>query len=153
MKIILLGNAGTGKSTMAKRLIAGTAIPCLSLNEIAWNDGPERKPLAESISPLMDFIQRHSQWVLEGCYSDLVAAALPHCSELRFLNPGVEVSIQHCWAGCGSTRVAMTSTALPATAPSSTVSAAPRESTGIPPATADGSYSSSATSLPVSRSS
>jgi len=34
--------------------------------------------------------------VIEGCYSDLVEAALPHCTELRFLNPGVEVCVEHC---------------------------------------------------------
>jgi len=41
-------------------------------------------------------LQGHSQWIIEGCYGDLVEAALPHCSELRFLNPGVEVAVQHC---------------------------------------------------------
>lgn len=96
MKIILLGNAGTGKSTMARRLIEGTDIPRLSLDEIAWNEGPERKPLAQSIALLMAFIGRHPRWILEGCYSDLVEAALPHCTELRFLNPGVEVAVKHC---------------------------------------------------------
>lgn len=96
LKIILLGNAGTGKSTMAKGLIEGTDIPRLSLDEIAWDEGPQRKPLAQSIALLMAFIERHPQWILEGCYSDLVEAALPHCTELRFLNPGVEVAVQHC---------------------------------------------------------
>ena len=26
-----------------------------------------------------------------------MAAALPYCDELRFLNPGVEVCVNHCW--------------------------------------------------------
>lgn len=96
MKIVLLGNAGAGKSTMAKRLIGDRAIARLSLDEIAWNPGVERKPLAESIALLEEFIHQHDQWIIEGCYSDLVEAALPHCSELRFLNPGVEVCVAHC---------------------------------------------------------
>jgi len=33
---------------------------------------------------------------MEGCYGDLVEAALPHCTELRFLNPGVETCVEHC---------------------------------------------------------
>ena len=95
MKIILLGNAGAGKSTMARRLIGSSHIPRLPLDEIAW-EGTERKPLAASLRELQRFIEHNDQWIIEGCYSDLVEAALPYCTELRFLNPGVEVCVEHC---------------------------------------------------------
>ncbi|HLS99690.1 MAG: shikimate kinase [Porticoccaceae bacterium] len=98
MKLVLLGNAGAGKSTLARRLMGGRDIPRLSLDEIAWDEGPTRKPLAESIALLEDFVARHPEWIIEGCYGDLIAAALPHCEELRFLNPGVEVCVAHCLA-------------------------------------------------------
>jgi adenylate kinase family enzyme len=42
MRIILLGNAGAGKSTMARRLIGTKNIPRLSLDEIAWEQAAER---------------------------------------------------------------------------------------------------------------
>ena len=90
MRLILLGNAGAGKSTMARRLRGSANIPRLSLDEIAWNHGPRRKPLEQSLILLRQFIRSNDQWIIEGCYSDLVEAALPHCTELRFLNPGVE---------------------------------------------------------------
>jgi adenylate kinase family enzyme len=96
MKLILLGNAGAGKSTMARRLIGGRQIPRLSLDEIAWVPGPQRKPLHESLELLNDFLKTNDQWVIEGCYSDLVEAALAQCTELRFLNPGIEVCVAHC---------------------------------------------------------
>ena len=96
MKTILLGNAGAGKSTMARRLIGSRSIPRLSLDEIAWNEGTERKPMAESLSELRRFIDSNEQWIIEGCYSDLVEVALPYCTELRFLNPGVDVCVEHC---------------------------------------------------------
>lgn len=96
MRAILLGNAGAGKSTMARTLIGNRAIPQLSLDEIAWNPGPQRKPQEESIALLLDFIDHNEQWVIEGCYADLVEVALPYCTELRFLNPGVETCIAHC---------------------------------------------------------
>ena len=98
MKLVLLGNAAAGKSTLARRLMGGRDIPRLSLDEIAWDEGPVRKPLAESIALLEDFVARHPEWIIEGCYGDLIAAALPHCEELRFLNPGVEVCVSHCLA-------------------------------------------------------
>lgn len=81
---------------MALRLIGGRDIPRLSLDEIAWNDGPARKPLSESLELLAEFVTGNDEWVIEGCYGDLIEAALPHCTELRFLNPGVEVCVEHC---------------------------------------------------------
>jgi adenylate kinase family enzyme len=96
MRVILLGNVGAGKSTMARRLIGSSDVPCLSLDEIAWNEGPERKPLEASLRELLRFIENNDQWIIEGCYSDLVEAALPYCTELRFLNPGIEACVAHC---------------------------------------------------------
>jgi adenylate kinase family enzyme len=96
VKIILLGNAGAGKSTLARRLIDDRDIACLSLDEIAWEEGTERKPLEKSLRELDDFIAASPQWVIEGCYGDLVEAALPRCTELLFLNPGIEVCIEYC---------------------------------------------------------
>jgi adenylate kinase family enzyme len=43
IRLILLGNAGAGKSTMARRIIGNRPIARLSLDEIAWDEGPKRK--------------------------------------------------------------------------------------------------------------
>ena len=107
MRTILLGNAGAGKSTMASRLIGNKDVARLPLDEIAWAvpDGvareewilrPTRMPLTESLRLLHEFINSNEHWVMEGCYGDLVEAALRHCTELRFLNPGVETCVAHC---------------------------------------------------------
>jgi adenylate kinase family enzyme len=96
MRLILLGNAGAGKSTMARRLMGSANIPRLSLDEIAWDEGLRRKPLEQSFTLLRHFIHSSDQWIIEGCYGALVEAALPHCTELRFLNPGVETCVAHC---------------------------------------------------------
>ena len=96
MRLILLGNAGAGKSTMARCLIGSADIPRLSLDEIAWDQGPKRKPLDESRTLLRQFINTNEQWIIEGCYGDLIEAALPCCTELRFLNPGTETCVAHC---------------------------------------------------------
>jgi len=81
---------------MARRLMQNKTIPRLSLDEIAWGEGTERKPHDASVRELQDFLDANDQWIIEGCYSDLVKVALPHCTELRFLNPGIEVCAEHC---------------------------------------------------------
>ena len=91
-----MGNAGAGKSTMARRIIGGRDVPTLSLDEIAWNPGVQRRPLQESLRLLNEFVKANRDWVIEGCYGDLIEAALPHCTELRFLNSGIEACVAHC---------------------------------------------------------
>lgn len=92
-RTIILGNAGAGKTTLARRLSASGTVPILSLDDIAWDDGPVRKPIEESHRLLTAFLDSHAEWVIEGCYADLLAPALPRCDELLFLNPGVEVCV------------------------------------------------------------
>lgn len=81
---------------MARRLMQGLSVPHLSLDEIAWGQGAERKPFEESVQVLRKFLDDNEHWIIEGCYSDLVEVALPFCEELRFLNPGIEVCVDHC---------------------------------------------------------
>ena len=97
MKMVLMGNAGAGKSTLAKRLMGDRAITLLPLDDIAWNANVQRKPLADSVALLNTFIEQHEDWMIEGCYGDLLAAALPHCEQLLFLNPGVAACVAHCY--------------------------------------------------------
>ncbi len=97
MRVIIFGNSGSGKSTMAKNMVRAAKTPCLSLDDIAWDEPGIRKPLTQSIHLLMEFINENESWIIEGCYSDIIEAALPHCEELRFLNPGIDVCIKHCY--------------------------------------------------------
>lgn len=96
MRILLLGNAGSGKTTLARRLVGERGIAHLSLDEFAWGAGSERRALDGSLRDLHRFLAAHDSWVVEGCYGDLVEAALPHCTELRWLDPGLETCLEHC---------------------------------------------------------
>lgn len=96
MKLILLGNAGSGKSTLSKKIIAGGATARLSLDEVAFQEGTERRPVADSITEVMRFIREHDSWIIEGCYADIIEGVLQACDELIFLNPGVETCVAHC---------------------------------------------------------
>ena len=95
-RILIIGNSGSGKSTMARALQDEYGLRHLDLDTIAWAEGRERLPLVESVALLRSFIQAHETWVIEGSYASLARAALPHCTELRFLNPGVDACVANC---------------------------------------------------------
>jgi adenylate kinase family enzyme len=94
-RVVIYGNAGSGKTTMAREVAAEFGVPHLCLDHIAWAAAGIRRPLRESLHELETFIAANPGWVIEGCYGDLLEAALPHCSELRFLNPGAETCVAH----------------------------------------------------------
>ena len=97
-RIVIYGNSGSGKTTMARAAAAEHGVPHLDLDLVAWDAPGERRTLAASVAALQEFFAANEGWVIEGCYGDLVEAALPWCTELRFLNPGVEACIAHCRA-------------------------------------------------------
>jgi hypothetical protein len=95
-QILIYGNAGSGKTTMACQLAAELGVARLCLDSIAFGQEAQRRALQESVADLRAFIDANDGWVIEGCYGDLVEAALPYCTELRFLNPGVEACVANC---------------------------------------------------------
>lgn len=98
MKVILLGNAGAGKSTLSRKLIARHPADRLSLDEVAFRGGTERRPLRDSIEDVERWIAGKESWIIEGCYADIIEPVLERCDELIFLNPGVEACVAHCLA-------------------------------------------------------
>lgn len=98
MRTILLGNAGAGKTTLARRLLREQPAACLSLDDLAFAEGAVRRPLVESVAAARDFIDANASWIIEGCYADIIDALLDRCDRLIFLNPGVEACVSHCRA-------------------------------------------------------
>jgi adenylate kinase family enzyme len=98
MKVILLGNAGAGKSMLAKQLMQREPTARLSLDQVAFGAGIERRSLEESVADVLAFISSNASWIIEGCYADILEPVLGHCEEFYFLNPGIEACIAHCRA-------------------------------------------------------
>jgi adenylate kinase family enzyme len=90
--VLILGNSGAGKTTMARVLAAAHGLERLDLDAVVWEPHrvAEARP-AEAVRADLDrFTAQHERWVVEGSYGRWVAHLAPRASELRFRNPGVE---------------------------------------------------------------
>lgn len=93
-KILIFGNSGSGKSTLAKRLVTSLGLAHLDLDTVAWEPTatPKRSSIEESKTKIESFINSNEEWVIEGCYTDLLSIAIDISNEIIFLN----LSIQEC---------------------------------------------------------
>jgi adenylate kinase family enzyme len=97
MRVLVFGNSGSGKSTLARQLAQEHSLPHLDLDSIVWEPAQiavqrQAEAIAASLSA---FLARNRRWVIEGCYGELVEAACSHCTELVFLNPGLETCLAY----------------------------------------------------------
>lgn len=92
MRVAILGNSASGKTTLAKALAAEHSLSVLDLDTIAWTDAspPVRRDKAESERALREFCDSDG-WVIEGCYGDLVRYALQWKPELVLMDVPAEV--------------------------------------------------------------
>lgn len=84
----ILGNAGSGKTTLARDLSVRHGAAVLDLDTIAWEPGKPAQPRAseEAVAAVRKFCAQHESWVVEGCYGDLVEAVLDDSVELIFID-------------------------------------------------------------------
>jgi len=97
MRLLIMGNSGSGKSWRSQALAARHGLVHLDLDTIVWEPGQIAVPRApEQVrADLLAFVDANDSWVAEGCYGDLVEAALPFCSELVFMNPGLDTCLDN----------------------------------------------------------
>lgn len=97
-RFAILGNAGSGKSTLAGWLAGAAGLAMLGLDTVAWEPAQPAvaRPPAAARADVAAFCARHERWVIEGCYADLVEAALPYRPRLVLLDPGLEACLANC---------------------------------------------------------
>lgn len=98
MRIAILGNSGSGKSSLARSLAAKAAVPMLDLDTIVWE--PKHIAVARDpeavIADLRCFCTTHPAWIVEGCYARCTEVVLEYAPELIWLDPGVDACLQNC---------------------------------------------------------
>jgi len=92
-RILIYGNSGSGKTTLASGMADKHHLPRLELDLLAWASPGVRHEFDDSLNEMMEFIETNDGWVMEGCYGSLVQEATFYCTELVFLNPGLETCL------------------------------------------------------------
>jgi adenylate kinase family enzyme len=95
VRVVVVGNSGSGKSTWARRVADAERLPLLELDMIVWepNQVAVPRPADAVHADLAAFVARHPAWVIEGCDGDLAERVLPVATELVFLNPGLDACL------------------------------------------------------------
>lgn len=98
MRIAIVGNSGSGKSTLARAIAHDRGWPVLDLDTIAWE--PQTIAVARDPAAARADVERFcaecTDWIIEGCYADLIAASLGHSPLLVFMDPGLEQCLANC---------------------------------------------------------
>jgi adenylate kinase family enzyme len=94
-KVVIFGNSGSGKSILATELALKNQLAHLDLDTIAWkaSETPERQTILESSKSINDFLIAQHNWVIEGCYADLLAIVTPKADQVIFLNLPVSACV------------------------------------------------------------
>ena len=95
--ILVVGNSGSRKSTLARRLAGEHGLTHLDLDPFAWlpTEPPTRMALEEAERQIRSALADTEGWVVEGCYADLLGLLADEATELIFLDLPVEVCQSH----------------------------------------------------------
>ena len=98
LRIAIVGNSGSGKSTLAGQLSAGKIDAILDLDTIVWEPGQPgiMRDGALALRDLHTFCESSDNWIVEGCYGNLIEATFAYRPELIFLDPGLQRCLSNC---------------------------------------------------------
>lgn len=83
---------------MARAIAQEHGWPVLDLDTVVW----ERPKIAAARDggaareDVVRFCADHSDWIVEGCYGDLIAATLHYCPLLILMDPGLDQCLENC---------------------------------------------------------
>ncbi|MFN7985246.1 MAG: hypothetical protein U0Q11_25680 [Vicinamibacterales bacterium] len=87
-RIAVIGNAGSGKTYLARHLSAIEGVPLLDLDMLFWlrpGDYTAKRPV-DDVARLIETERRKVAWVVEGVYGELVEPFLASAQQLFWLD-------------------------------------------------------------------
>src|ERR1700693_3885094 len=86
-RTVIIGNSGTGKSTLAENLAILIDAPVVDLDRLHWEgDGYGRKRAEEIARQMALEVSARPIWIIEGVYGWLAEAVLPRATALIWLD-------------------------------------------------------------------
>ncbi len=72
MRIIIVGNSGSGKTWLATRLAAAMSAPVVHLDDLFWEPGGfDKKRSCREVDLLIQKSRKETAWIVEGVFGEL----------------------------------------------------------------------------------
>ena len=84
-RVLIIGNAGAGKSTFAKALAEKTGLPLVHLDKLYWR-GDWEHVSREEFDVLLQTELVKPRWIIDGNFNRTIPLRLQHCDTVFFLD-------------------------------------------------------------------
>ena len=85
-RIYIIGNSGSGKSSLAKKLSQALKIKSYDLDDFYWLKKFTKKRDKQEVDKLVKRITREKKWVIEGVYSSCITCSLDKADLIVWLD-------------------------------------------------------------------
>jgi adenylate kinase family enzyme len=94
-RILIFGNAGVGKTTLARAFSEQVGVEFLELDDVLWEQRRVKRHSIEQSHALIDaYLAGKASWIVEGLHASLLAHLVPLATEAHFLNLPFELARQ-----------------------------------------------------------
>ena len=84
-KILIIGNAGAGKTTFARELSKKTEIPLTHLDKLFWCGEWEHRSREDFDALLLDVLLR-DEWIIDGNFNRTLPKRLEYCDTVFYFD-------------------------------------------------------------------
>ncbi len=84
-RILIIGNAGSGKTTFAKKLAEKTGIPIIHLDKMYWTGNWEHIGRDEFDSILQNELEK-PEWIIDGNFNRTIPHRLKYCDTVFYFD-------------------------------------------------------------------
>jgi len=84
-RILIIGNAGSGKSTFAKRLADKLTLPLVHLDRLYWRGNWEHLSREEFDAAVQKELEKE-QWIIDGNFNRTIPHRLKYCDTVFFFD-------------------------------------------------------------------